>query len=59
VLWLRDDPTELMARLIYRARGWWLLNLEWRARGRRERRALVQEMRGFHCGQTTNDDRIC
>jgi hypothetical protein len=50
VLWLRDDPTELMARLIYRARGQWLLNLEWRASGRREGRALAQEMCGFHRG---------
>jgi hypothetical protein len=31
VLWLRDDPMELMACLIYSARGWWLLILEWRA----------------------------
>ena len=28
VLWLRDYLTELMARLIYRARVQWLLNLE-------------------------------
>jgi hypothetical protein len=59
VLWLRDDPTELMARLIYMARGRWLLNLEWRAGGRREGIALAQEMRGFHRGQNTGDDRTC
>jgi hypothetical protein len=50
VLWLHDDPTELMARLIYRARGRWLLNLEWHTGGRREGTALAQEMCGFHRG---------
>jgi hypothetical protein len=35
VRWVCDYLAELMACLIYRARGWWLLNLEWRAGGRR------------------------
>jgi hypothetical protein len=35
VCWVCDYLAELMARLIYRAQGWWLLNLEWRAGGRR------------------------
>jgi hypothetical protein len=59
VLWLHDEPTELMARLIYRARGRWLLNLEWRAGSRREGRALAQEMHGFHRDETTGDDQTC
>jgi hypothetical protein len=56
VLWLRDYLTELMALLVYRARGRWLLKLEWRAGGRREGRALAQDMRAFHCGRLTGDE---
>jgi hypothetical protein len=55
VLWLRDDPTEPMAHLIYRARGLWLLNLEWRAGDRRGKELLVQGYRA----KTTRDDRTC
>jgi hypothetical protein len=46
-----------MACLIYRVQGRWLLNLEWRAGGRREGRALAQMIRGFHRGKITGDDR--
>jgi hypothetical protein len=59
VCWVRDYLAELTACSIYRARGRWLVNLEWRAGGRRERRALAQEMRGFHRGLTTGDDQTC
>jgi hypothetical protein len=57
VRWVCDYLAELMARLIYRAQGWWFLNLEWRAGGQRERRALVQRIRGFHRAKVTGDDR--
>jgi hypothetical protein len=46
VLWLRHDPTELMTRLIYRDRGRWLLNLEWRTGDRRGEELLVHGYRG-------------
>jgi hypothetical protein len=42
VRWVLDYLAELMARSIYRARGRWLVNLEWRAGGRREGRALAR-----------------
>jgi hypothetical protein len=42
VRWVLDYLAELMARSIYRARGRWLMNLEWRAGGRREGRALAR-----------------
>jgi hypothetical protein len=54
---MRDYLAELMARSIYRARGRWLVNLEWHAGGRREGRALAQEMCGFHRGKVTSDER--
>jgi hypothetical protein len=57
VCWVRDYLAELMAHSIYRAQGRWLVNLEWRASGRREGRALAQEMRGFHRGKVTGDER--
>ena len=56
VRWVRDYLAELTACSIYRARGRWLMNLEWRAGGRREGRALAQEMRGFHRGKITGDE---
>jgi hypothetical protein len=56
VLWLYDNPTELEVCSIYRTRGRWLLNLEWRAGGRRGAGALAQEMRGFHRGRLTGDE---
>jgi hypothetical protein len=57
VRWVHDYLAELMARSIYRARGRWLMNLAWRAGGRREGRALAQEMRGFHRDKVTSDER--
>jgi hypothetical protein len=59
VRWVCDYLAELMAPLIYRARGRWLLNLEWRARDRREGRALAQRILGFHRGKVTSDDQTC
>jgi hypothetical protein len=50
------DLAELMACSIYRARGRWLLNLEWCAGGWREGRALAQELRGFHRGRLIGDE---
>jgi hypothetical protein len=57
VRWMRDYIAELMARSIYMARGRWLINLELHAGGRREGRALAQEMRGFHRDKVTGDER--
>jgi hypothetical protein len=54
VRWVCDYLAELMARLIYRARGRWLLIWAWRAGGRREGlshrgnlpwQSLVEELR--------------
>jgi hypothetical protein len=56
VRWMRDYLAELMAHSIYRTRGRWLVNLEWRAGGRREGRAQAQELRGFHRGRLTGDE---
>jgi hypothetical protein len=56
---MRDYLAEPMTCSIYRARGRWLVNLEWRAGGRREGRTLAQEMRGFHRGKVTGDERTC
>jgi hypothetical protein len=33
------------------------MNLEWRAGGRREGRALAQSIGGFHLGEVTGDQR--
>jgi hypothetical protein len=41
VRWVRDYLAELTTCSIYRARGRWLFNLEWRAGGWREGRALA------------------
>jgi hypothetical protein len=54
---MHDYLEELMAHSIYTAQGRWLVNLEWCAGGRREGRALAQEMRGFHRGKVTDDER--
>jgi hypothetical protein len=56
VRWVCDYLAELMARLIYRARGRWLLIWAWRVGGRREGITLVQRIRGFHRGKVTGDD---
>jgi hypothetical protein len=59
VHWVCDYLAELMARLIYRARGRWLLIWARHAGGRREGRALAQRIRGFHHGKVTGDDQTC
>jgi hypothetical protein len=59
VRWVRDYLAELMAHSIYRTRGRWLLIWAWCAGGRREGRTLAQEMRGFHRGKVTGDERTC
>jgi hypothetical protein len=41
VYWMLDYLAELRERSIYRVRGWWPVNLRWRAGGRREGRTLV------------------
>jgi hypothetical protein len=41
VYWMLDYLVELMARSIYRTQGRWLVNLRWRAGGRREGGTLV------------------
>jgi hypothetical protein len=57
--WVSDYLGELMARLIYRDQGRWLLIWAWCAGGRREGRALAQRTRGFHRGKVTGDDWTC
>jgi hypothetical protein len=57
VRWVCNYLAELMARSIYRARGRWLLIWAWSAGDRREGRALEQEVRGFHRGKVTGDER--
>jgi hypothetical protein len=59
VRWAHDYLADLTACSIYKAKGRWLMYLEWRAGGQREGRALAQEMCGFHRGLTTGDDRTC
>jgi hypothetical protein len=54
--WMLDYLEELMAHSIYTARGRWLMNLEWLAGGRREGRALAQELRVCHRGRLTGDE---
>ena len=51
VCWVHDYLMEFTVCSIYRARGRWLLNLEWRTGGRRGGIALEQEMCGFHHGR--------
>jgi hypothetical protein len=59
VCWVCDYLVELMACLIYRARGRWLLIWAWRAGGWREGRALAHRIRGFHRGKVTDDEQPC
>jgi hypothetical protein len=42
VYWMLDYLAEPMAHLIYRIRGRWLMNLDWRAGDRREGKLLAQ-----------------
>jgi hypothetical protein len=57
--WVLDYLAEPMARSIYRIPERWLVNLRWRGGGRRKKRALSQEIGGFHRGELTGDHRIC
>jgi hypothetical protein len=59
VYWMLDYLAEPMAHSIYRIRERWLMNLDWRAGGRREGRALSQGIGGFHRGEVTGDQRTC
>jgi hypothetical protein len=59
VRWMLDYLAELMAHSIYMTRGRWLMNLEWRAGGQREGRAVAQRIGGFHRGEVTGDQRTC
>jgi hypothetical protein len=51
-----DYLTDPKARSIYRLRGQWRVNLEWRGGGRRRRVALVRAISGFHHGRLTDDE---
>jgi hypothetical protein len=59
VYWLLDYLVEPTACSIYRIPERWPMNLRWRGGGRRERRALSQEIGGFHCGELIGDHRMC
>jgi hypothetical protein len=59
VYWLLDYLAELTACSIYRIPERWPVNLRWCGGGRRERRALSQEIGGFHHGELTGDHRTC
>jgi hypothetical protein len=56
MLLLRDDLTELGVCSIYSIPERWLLIWSWRAGGRREGRALAQELRVIHRGRLTDDE---
>jgi hypothetical protein len=55
VAWVLDYLTDPKARSIYRLRGRWRVNLEWRGGGRRRKVALVRAISGFHHGRLTGD----
>jgi hypothetical protein len=59
VAWVLDYLTEPKAHSIYRLRGWWHVNLEWRGGGQRRRVALVRAISGFHRGGLIGDHRTC
>jgi hypothetical protein len=59
VYWLLDYLEEPTTGSIYRIPERWPGNLRWRGGGRRERRALSQEIGGFHRGELTGDHRTC
>jgi hypothetical protein len=48
--WVLDYLAEPMACSIYRILEWCPVNLRWHGDGRRVRRALSQEIGGFHRG---------
>jgi hypothetical protein len=57
--WVLDYLAELTACSIYRIPKWWPMNLRWRGGGRRKKRALSQEIGGFHRDGLIGDHRIC
>jgi hypothetical protein len=59
VYWLLDYLAEPMTCSIYRIPERWPVNLRWRGGGRRERRALSQEIGGFHRGELIGDHWMC
>jgi hypothetical protein len=59
VYWLLDYLAEPTTHSIYRLQGRWPVNLGWRGSGRRERRALSQEIGGFYRGELTGNHRTC
>jgi hypothetical protein len=59
VYWLLAYFAELSTHSIYRILERWPVNLRWRGGGRRERRALSQEIGGFHRGELTDDHQTC
>jgi hypothetical protein len=52
VLWMRNYPTELTTRSIYRVRERRPMNCTKTRGGRRGKRVLALEMSGFHHGST-------
>jgi hypothetical protein len=55
---VRNYPTELAVRSIYRARERWPVNWTTTRGGRRRKRALAQALSGFHHGGPSGDHRI-
>jgi hypothetical protein len=59
VLWMRNYPTKLTMRSIYRARERWPVNWTTTRGGRRRKGALAQALSGFYRGGPSGDHRIC
>jgi hypothetical protein len=59
VAWVLDYLMDPKARSIYRLRGRWRVNLEWRGGGQRRRVALMRAISGFHRGGLTGDHWTC
>jgi hypothetical protein len=57
--WVLDYLAKPMTHSNYRIPERWPMNLRWRGDGRRKRRALSQEIGGFHHGELTGDHRTC
>jgi hypothetical protein len=57
--WVLDYLAEPTTCSIYRIPERWPVNLRWRGGDRRKKRALSQEIGGFHHGGLTGDHRIC
>jgi hypothetical protein len=56
--WVLDYLAEPMAHSIYRIPERWPMNLRWRGGSWRKKRALSQEISGFHRGGLTGDHQI-